>query len=255
MRLDLEFFENFTWAVPRALANAVGTCRFEQGDVLYSDPAAYSAWPEGQNGLQYQLQVMDPPKTSRALSAEQEGSRFSANWLSPIEFELTDRRSGSCSRRISTQGRVFACLWRGDPEILSDEFDAPAEPLGQRELHSRLQELEAFLGERLVRFQKGLHVYVAAVDESSDASRLKAQAVETALSESFADVVSDSVGPVEAGIDPLGEFHPALMLRALGVPTDDPQAIEGCLRKALYAGTGSRFSLSRHGHLFGPVKG
>jgi hypothetical protein len=44
------------------------------------------------------------------------------------------------------------------------------------------------------------------------------------------------------------------MLRAVGVKTDDPKAVEARLREALYAGTGSRFSLARHGLLMGPVE-
>ena len=252
--MDLEFFENFAWAVPRALANAVGTCRFEQGDVLYSDRSGYSAWPGGQTRLRYRLQILDPPKTARALSSEQEGSRFSANWASSVEYELTDRDSGESTRRISTQGRVFSCVWRGDPEILSEDSPAPEVPLGQRELHGRLEEVQAFVGEHLAQLGgTPLCVYLSAVDESSDAARLKAQAVEACLAESFPGLVSASFGPAEAGLVTGAELHPALMLRALGAQTDEPGAVEARLREALYAGTGSRFSLARHGLLLGPL--
>ena len=253
--MDMEFFANFNWAVPRALANAVGTCRFEQGDVLYSDRCGYESWPGSQAQLRYRLQVLDPPKTARALSPEQEGSRFAANWGSSIEFELTDRRSGETIRQVSTQGRVFSCLWRGTPEVLSEDLPAPEAPRGQRELHGRLEEAQAFVGERLRALSPApLCVYLSAVDESSDAARLKAQAVEASLAESFPGLVSASFGPAEAGLDSGGELHPALMLRALGVQTPDPEAVEARLREALYSGTGSRFSLSRHGLLFGPLE-
>ncbi|MBW2422642.1 MAG: hypothetical protein JRG86_00240 [Deltaproteobacteria bacterium] len=36
------FFEGFAWPVPRAFDAAVGAPRFEQGDVLYADPAGYA---------------------------------------------------------------------------------------------------------------------------------------------------------------------------------------------------------------------
>jgi len=251
----LEFFENFDWAVPRALSSAVATCRFEQGDVLYSDRSGYQAWSDGSRDLRYQLQVLDPPKSARVLASEQEGTRFSTNWSSQIEFELTDRLLGRSSRSISTQGRVFSCLWRGDPEWLSEDSPAPQVPLGQRELHGRLEQAQGFVEARLARVgAQALCVYLSAVDESSDAARLKAQAVETALSDAFPDLISDSFGPAEAGLDPDHGLHPALSLRAVAAPTDDLEAVEKHLREALYAGTGTRFSVTRHGLLWGPLK-
>ena len=253
--MPLEFFENFKWAVPRALSSAVAICRFEQGDVLYSEQSGYQAWPDGGRDLRYQLQVLDPPKSARVLASEQAGSRFSTNWASQIEFELTDRLLGHTSGSISTQGRVFSCLWRGDPEWLSEESPAPEAPLGQRELHGRLEQIQGFVEARLARIAgQPLCVYLSAVDESSDAARLKAQAVQTSLSDSFSNLICDAFGPGEAGLNPDYGLHPALSLRVLAVPTADLEAVEKGLREALYAGTGHRFSVTRHGLLWGPLK-
>ena len=252
--MALEFFENFCWAVPRALSSAVASCRFEQGDVLYSERSGYESWPDGSRDLRYQLQVLDPPKTARVLASEQEGSRFSTNWASRIEFELTDRVRGESSRSISTQGRVFSCLWRGDPEWLSEDSPAPQAPLGQRELHGRLEQVQGFVEARMARIgTQPLCIYLSAVDESNDAARLKAQAVESCLSDAFSNLICDSLAPAEAGLDPDCDLHPALSLRALAVPTADRVAVENRLRGALYAGTGTRFSLARHGLLWGPL--
>ncbi|MFP6640618.1 MAG: hypothetical protein VCC04_10270, partial [Myxococcota bacterium] len=99
-------------------------------------------------------------------------------------------------------------------------------------------------------------VYLSAVDEASDAARLKAQTVETGLRERFGELVVHSVLPGPAELDPSGEIHPALRVRGIAISSADSEAVEQCLRDVLYVGTGSpatRFSVSRHGQLWGPV--
>ena len=250
----MDFFQNFKWAVPRALSGAVGACRFELGDVLYSEPEGYDPWAEGCPGLRYHVQVLDPPKTSRALSADQSGSRFAVNWGSRIELALSDRTQGTHSRYITTQGRLFMCLWQDDLSFLDEATSVPDAPLLQRELHGRLEDGRAFF-EKVAkgRPSKRLCMYVAAIDQASDASRLKARAVEAALAQGFSGVKVHSLSPKEAGLDPRGRFHPSLELQLISVPTLNPEAVVESLRPVLYVGTGSRFSISRHGLLLGPV--
>jgi len=256
-RFGVDFFEGFSWAVPRALSGAVAACRFEQGDVLYSDPCGYDRWPGGGRDLRFQLQVLAPPKTARALSSEQQGGRFSANWNSPVEFELSDRSKGHRSRRTSSQGRVFSCLWHGTTDWLDEDRPDPPEPAGQRELHGRLGQAKEFFERHFSSQGMGpFCVYLSAVDEASDAARLKAQTVETGLRERFGELVVHSLLPGPAELDPSGEIHPALRVRGIAISSADSEAIEQCLRDVLYVGTGSpatRFSVSRHGQLWGPV--
>lgn len=252
----MELFDGFSWAVPRALSGAVAACRFEQGDVLYSDPCGYERWPLGARKLRYQLQVLFPPKSARAVATGQDGGRFSANWLSPVEFELTQREDGTCTRLVSTQGRLYTCLWRGSTDYLDQGQPDPPEPGGQRELHGRLAGAKEIFERHFAKqWQEPFSVYLSAVDESSDAARLKASTVAAELREHFGELAVQVLSPVQAGLDPEGELRPALSLVGVSVANRGLEAIEACLCNALYGGIGdsTRFSVSRHGLLWGPV--
>lgn len=78
----MEFFSNFTWAVPHAFSDAVGLCRFEEGDMLYDTAKAYEGeWGDAVKYINHSLQVRYP---ARATSGEKEksGGIFEKNWSS-----------------------------------------------------------------------------------------------------------------------------------------------------------------------------
>ena len=249
----MELIEGFEWAVPRAFAGAVSACRFEQGDVLYSDGAAYG---DGTGpGSRFALQVLDPPKTARALSAEAEGNRFEANWSSPVELDLIDCQNGETRRCTTTQGRLFSCLWRGDRDQLDARGAEPEPPLSQRDLHRRLAEAQpgveaAFRASPGGGLKGAFSLYLAALDESSEASRAKARAVEAVLRSDF-DALALLLAPSESGLSGADRLHPALRVQGLAMVGAEPGAVEERLRDLLYGGAGGagRFSLARHGLL------
>ena len=37
----MKYLEQFTWPVPKGFSDAVATCKFEQGDLLYNTCRAY----------------------------------------------------------------------------------------------------------------------------------------------------------------------------------------------------------------------
>ena len=50
----MEFIEQFAWALPKAFRDAVATCSFQEGDMLYSSRRAYDDgvnWGMSQNML------------------------------------------------------------------------------------------------------------------------------------------------------------------------------------------------------------
>ncbi len=254
MDLGSCFIGGFAWPVPQAFASAVSACRFEQGDVLYSDAAAYHAWPEGAGALSYHIQVLDPPRAARALTRESEGKRFFANWESPVEIELTRLTEGRCERHATSQGRLFSCLWRGDVALLQPDTEpAPEPPALQRDLHRQLDTaLPAFRSHfEAERPGRAGCLYISVVDRASDASRAKARAIESVLSEAFLLAVCD-LDPAAAGLPRAERFHPALLLRGLAVDVGDPAPVEALLKAFLYSpveGKTDRFALSRHGLL------
>ncbi|MDE0887071.1 MAG: hypothetical protein OSB70_16235 [Myxococcota bacterium] len=251
----MEFIEGFAWPVPRALAGAVSACRFEQGDTVYSESGAYGVWPGGREGLGFAVQVLDPPKSARALAPGSEGSRFEANWNSAVELELTEFGRDRVERWVTTQGRLFCCLWRGDEAQLEARGEAPEPPLPQRELHRRLEEA---LPAALARLRTGrgqgargpASLYLAAVDDANEAARSKAKAVQAVLEAQFS-LKTERFSPALAGLAGAEAFHPALWVQALLVPGEAPGAIEERLRGLLYGGASEsgRFALARHGLL------
>jgi hypothetical protein len=264
---DPEFYAEFSWAVPKAFAAAVHACRFEQGDVLYSDSSAYDTSSRSKHPAQYHVQVLDPPRTNRATTGDGEGQRFYSNWESPVTFEWMDYNRGERREQQATQGRLFACLWRGDFEPLLDaNADGPKRPRLLRDLAADVdscsQALLAKLGEQPLDDaeadgrQAKRYLFAIAMDQSSDTSRSKCELIEHSLAAHF-DVVAQAYSPVELGLAEAGSFHPTLRVFGAMIKTADANRIEEVLRDVLYAGgkapgqEGGRFNLSRHGRLIG----
>jgi hypothetical protein len=249
----MEFLSGFAWPVPCAYSGAVSACRFEQGDVLYSAASAYESWESAAGGADQWIQVLDPPKTARALTSEGEGNRFSASWLSPVELDWTLPGDSETRRVRTTQGRLFTCLWRGDASLLGEGGDDPAPPLLARDLHQRLAEaVPAFEAAFEARGEaKGRAILLMVLDQAADASRIKVRAVESALVEAFGVAALD-LAPEEAGVPDATRFHPALVLRGWAIADADAKAIEARAKAVLYSaaeGKKDRFALSRHAHL------
>jgi len=246
----------FAWAVPRALSAAVSACRFEQGDVLYDDPAGYGPWRGAGDAPASIIQVLDPPRSARTPTGDSEGGRFQTSWLLPVTLDLFTAGSDRPDRRATTQGRLFACLWQGDPALLDDATPAPDPPLGLRELQRRVGEaVPAFVSHFAALAHAGRHsLFVVASDDASQSARVKVHGIRTLLEDAF-ETETATLSPAEAGLTGAELLHPALVLQGFAIATRDTDAIEGRLRALLYGGadeSAGRFSLSRHGHL-GPL--
>ncbi len=249
---SIDLYPGFRWAMPLAFGSAIEACRFEQGDVLYSDASAYAESGSRAAPARYQIQVLDPPRSARAVGIDGEGHRFFANWESPVIFEFGDRETGERRRISSTQGRLFNCLWQGDTKWLESR-PAPPPPQLLRELQGRVAEAIPALLERL-RGAKTQQLFAFAHDLASDASRVKAQAILAALETRYATGYCD-LSPSEANIAGGEVFRPSLVIRGIGLSTAEESAVEDHLKGVLYGpsarkGQGpDRFALSRHGVL------
>lgn len=262
--VEMELYSGLSWAVPKAFGSALHGCRFEQGDVLYSDASAYDESKRGKRLTGYHIQVLDPPRSSRAMSGEGESQRFFANWESPVSFEWMDYRGRERSERQSSQGGLFTCLWKGDPGAL--EEDHLPRPKLLRDLQSRVADCTSAMVEQFgkparrgksgKRAAGGRRLFATALDQSSDASRVKAQSIERALEAKF-EVTVRQFSPAALELDQAAEFHPALEILGISIATEDDAKIERVLRDVLYAGgkaagkEGGRFQLARHGSLVG----
>ncbi len=264
MKLD-EGFGGFAWAVPKAFGAAVHACRFEQGDVLYSDPSAYDESRAAKPPKGHHIQVLDPPRTTRALSGDGEGQRFFSNWESPVDFEWMDYKEKNRVEMRSSQGGLFTCLWKGDLEALrADRVSELPRPLLLRDLQSQLAEC---VGPMLGQFKRGRsgktkkrrasgpgQLFVCAIDQSSDTSRIKGESILRALDAHF-PVERRDCSPGDLALPEANRFHPALEILGIAIASRDSAKLEGVLREVLYAGgkaagqEGGRFQLARHGTL------
>ena len=88
----MNFFSNFAWAVPLAFSDALATCLFEEGDVLYDTPKAYrDDWSEAIKHISLSLQVRYPARAT-GVEKEDERSIIEKNWNSEVHFDLYDHQ-------------------------------------------------------------------------------------------------------------------------------------------------------------------
>jgi len=252
----MDWIPGFAWPVPRAFAAAVSAARFEQGDVFYDDACAYGEWPaEGTPGFRFRVQVLDPPRSTRAAPSDAEGTRFAASWGSPVTCEISDYEARARSQVRTSQGRLFTCLWRGQRELLREVEPGHAElplPAVARDLQKHLEGCLPAL--RRASKRKRGSWFVSVVDQASESSLAKARDVESALAAGGGVEVAD-LSPVEAGVPDGDAYHPALRVRGLRVDETRGETLREILKHALYGParadgeTPDRFKLERHGLL------
>jgi hypothetical protein len=121
----MQVFIGFSWCVPSAFQDAIDTCFFKVGDVLYSNPAAYQAtWKDALKKVRWSMQVKE---TFTATVGDGEPS-FEANWKrAKVTGDLTEYGSGKGVSRLvaTTQGRLYQTLVKGDPSTLESEDSFP----------------------------------------------------------------------------------------------------------------------------------
>ena len=122
------FFPGFEWAIPSAFADALGACQFSRGDMLYSSSIAYREWNkefyEMARGL-YAIKILSP----EAKPAPPSPSLFGSNWNTQAEVEvykIGEQEGAKCF--MTTQGRIYSLLWRGNRSILDAATPAPLLP-------------------------------------------------------------------------------------------------------------------------------
>jgi len=132
------YFKGFTWPVPRAFSDALTKCRFEQGDVLYSDRCAYELkWGDAKKDLGHSIQIISPSRSVGASSSDGGDGVFLSNWNSEVEFELTNYQTEKKERKKTYQGNLYMTVLRGDLSII-DQAEVQMPPLTVTEIDRRL---------------------------------------------------------------------------------------------------------------------
>ena len=266
-----EFLPGFTWAVPTAFADAVGSCRFALGDTLYDTPNAYESWGKALKSLGHSVQVLAPSSTAAALTLSslkaQEGQDYAgfreANWGSEVVLELTTYRPEHKTATIeTTQGRLLTVLWKGDLGVLEVGGPEPPVPLAVADAHRRLADAAGTFRKFLASTMARPHLFIMACDPTNSNSAAKAGRIRQCLSRQF-DLVRSDMPPADCGVSAPGEFFPTVLYRCFAVDTDQSESFRDALKAALWPRRGaagdastaetdgkprtSRLDMARHG--------
>ncbi len=254
----MEVFPGFRWCVPVAFASAVGSGRFEEGDVLYREVSGYE--PHGGADPTAWIQVLQPPRGSRSVG-EGEGRRFVANWSSPVLLDVKPNTGAPSERVEAFQGQLFCCLWRDDRSALGAGGALPEPPRLARELRGALDGAGEAI-DRAIGTGRGPSdsLFASVVDLANDASRAKARRIESALGGGRTERCW-RIPPTELadlGLEGADDFHPALVIQVVLAANCSSEQVSERLQQVLYGGregatdeeaARGRFSLSRHGLL------
>lgn len=245
----MEFFEGFRWAVPRAFADSVSLCRFQEGDTLYDTRKAYEGmWGEAQKHIEFSAQVRFPSATLTPVAGDS-GNVFARNWNSEVRVDL--RRKGVLTGGESvrsTQGRLYTLLWKGDVQVLYADSPPPSIPLNVQETTKVLSDHKGHLAERC----GNRALFALPYDPANSISRTKYSKVEKALQKILTDPPL-LLRTKESGLPNWDSMAPTIVIALFCFKQSECDSVTELLKKALYVPTeGAKkemFRMSAHGVL------
>jgi len=252
-----EYFGGFSWAVPKAFAEPVAACRFEQGDILYDTKKAYEGtWGEALPHISYSIQIKYPPRGVATKSTEDAASVFRRNWQQPVTGDLRDFKRGSTKEISATEGRLYMLLWTGKFEYLDEKTDSPPIPDLPMSIGKKLGASEAFFKRQLPSTIEHPLAFIMPYDASYELLRLKFAKVESVLSNHYQPTVL-MAAPDKAGLKSEGDagFVPTLQLACFVIDSSSKSKAKAVLKSALHVPAREKktdrenFTLENHGWL------
>jgi len=246
----MEFFSNFTWAVPYAFSDAVGLCRFEKGDKLYDTTKAYNGeWSNAFKYINYSLYVQYPIRTTFEKK-EGTGSVFEKNWNLEVQIDLYKKQKKIGIGIKTTQGRLYTALWKGDLTILEKNNSAePLIPINARQVTKQLKEVES----KALKFSDGLPVFTMVYDHSNQVSKEKYLKIYTKLSKYVSKKLL-LLEPKEAGLNDWENIAPTIKIAFFPVKDINCEQLESIIKKAVYIPLENTkvdmFKITSHGEIF-----
>lgn len=137
-----DVLENFAWHVPKAFCDPLSQCKLEEGDTLFSNESGVNRWPPslGTTSIQYLSPTRGTNNTAMLADSE---SVFLENWNSEAVVELIVWGDKPVKDTIiTTQGRVYSCIWKGDTNLLyPNRMENPNPPLLAKVARSMLRQV------------------------------------------------------------------------------------------------------------------
>lgn len=250
----MKFFQEFKWAVPHAFNSAIASCRFEQGDILYDTPLAYSgSWGEAVQHINYSLQVKFPPRSSSADTSNNDGSVFSANWSARVIFEFQDHKTKTSKLVETTQGNLYTLLWKGNVDnYLTEQKCAPKQAI---ELLDKLELASAFFEQKAAEDHNIKGFFLLPFCSASDPLVEKFKRLDNEFLENL-QFIKSQIKLTDIPVFPYADFVPTAKITAfLFIQNTNSEEITEVIKKALYKPSRDKktkkehFSVYNHGFL------
>jgi len=247
----MEFFEEFSWAMPRVFADAIANCKFEEGDIIYDSQSAYQEWGRGSESTRCCIKVKFPRRTLRVTKGDKKSVAI-ANWDSEVIFELKNFVDKNPIQLIKTnQGRLFTLLWKGDLGILNEERPDPSPPLFLKDVKKKLVETVSVCE----KIAGNKPYFIVAYDPTNDVSLQHHLVVFPALKKDFGCELFQ-LSPKDSGFKIWEKVSPVICTNLYIIDKGGYDDILKTLKRVLYkpskGATKSRFRLLTHG-ILGPV--
>lgn len=248
--MSMEFFNGFTWAIPKAFSDAIAACKFEEGDILYDSPKAYEAnWGEAVKHINHHIQVREPARGTSVSGETQERLVFNKNWNSEVYFQLVSHKAKKEPQFIrTTQGKLYSALWHSDLSVFDDDQTTPDLPLQLKDVSKKLTDTKS-CAKKLAGSKP---VFVMARDLSNPISRNKHSTVKSTLHLKYG-AVNHSVKVADSGIKDSDSILPTIDIVFFVMERGEYQEIHDALKAKLYTPgkdtTKDMFRLNAHGLL------
>jgi len=244
----MEFFNGFSWAVPKVFSDAIANCKFEEGDILYNSQSAYKEWEKALESIRYCIKVKFPRRTLRVTKGKSETVPL-ANWNSEVKIELKKFFDESPIQLIkTTQGRLFSVLWKGDLEILNEDKPDPSPPLFLKNIKKQLKETVS----ECEKIANKRPYFIMAHDPTNEVSLQKHLRIFPALSNNFGCELFQ-LTPEDSGFKSWEKIFPVICINLYIIDKGGYNDILKTLKKVLYnpskGTTKDSFRLSTHGIL------
>lgn len=246
-----DYFPSFAWAVRKAFKEPLASCRFEQGDILYDTHKAYEGtWGDALNYLRFSIQIKSG---SISKMGNSEDFAFSNNWRQRVELDLTEYPSKKSRFIITTQGRLYMTLWKGDLRQLDLDTPEPPVPKLAADILKELPSMVDFFKHHSKNLKHPVF-FIMPFDETQDILFFKRQKVESSLIKEF-KLDMNLVTPEKIGIQNSGDYVPTLRIACFITDTPEINKVYSSLKSALYVPSEERktnvdrFRLESHGYL------
>ncbi len=244
------FFSNFAWAIPMAFADPLSDCHFELGDTLYENKAAYSEdWSKNRKALGHAVQILAPARGVAGKASNQDDSAIADSWQQEVTFDLHDLSAEKVENIVTTQGRLYTLLWKGDFSILDKATKAPEIPATASGLKKELAEAAIFFQSEIFS-DPSLVRFLTPTDAAAGLYREKYLKMKSKLEQEF-----ETTFRLEPA-NKLGlgqEFFPTVQVAFFEMKGTTKAAVEKALQDVLYKPsahrktTETRFRLHAHG--------